>query len=82
MANQNVTMSKLKRAFQLLAAGMPQRAICAQLHMGRSVLNKYKTAADASGMCYADLGRLSNEDIEKFMGHRTKRIWVDKWECG
>lgn len=60
-------MSKLKRAFQLLAAQMTQRAICEQLHMGRGVLNKYKNAADASGMSYADLGWLSNEDLEKFL---------------
>lgn len=28
MANQNVKMSKFKRAFQLLAANVPQREIC------------------------------------------------------
>ncbi len=34
MANEIVTMSKLKRAFQMLAVQIPQRQICEQLHMG------------------------------------------------
>ena len=40
MANPNLVMPKLKRAFQLLAANVPQRTICEQLHMGRGVLSK------------------------------------------
>lgn len=39
MATPNLTMPKLKRAFQLLAANVPQRTICEQLHMGRGVLS-------------------------------------------
>lgn len=34
MAQSNVNMSKLKRSFQMLAAKIPQRTICEQLHMG------------------------------------------------
>ena len=45
MAQSNVNMSKLKRSFQMLAAKIPQRTICEQLHMGRGVLNRYKTLA-------------------------------------
>ena len=33
MAQSNVNMSKLKRSFQMLAAKIPQRTICEQLHM-------------------------------------------------
>ena len=47
MAQSNVNMSKLKRSFQMLAAKIPQRTICEQLHMGRGVLNRYKTLADS-----------------------------------
>ena len=61
MANQNVTMSKLKRAFQLLAANIPHREICGQLHMGRGVLAKYKKAADERNLSYAD-GSLRKAD--------------------
>ena len=49
MAQSNVNMSKLKRSFQMLAAKIPQRTICEQLHMGRGVLNRYKTLADSQG---------------------------------
>ncbi|MGL5980947.1 MAG: hypothetical protein ACRCZY_08765 [Phocaeicola sp.] len=40
MANPNLIMSKLKRAFQLLSGSVPQREICQQLHIGRGVLSK------------------------------------------
>lgn len=67
MANQNVTMSKLKKAFQLLAANVPQRQICEQIRMGRGVLAKYKKAADERHLSYADAGRMSDEDLERFL---------------
>lgn len=56
MANPNLTMPKLKRAFQLLAANVPQRTICEQLHMGRGVLSKYKKAADSLKLSYEVIG--------------------------
>ena len=67
MANPNLVMPKLKRAFQLLAANVPQRTICEQLHMGRGVLSKYKKAADEMKLSYEDAGRLSNEELESFL---------------
>ena len=56
-------MSKLKRSFQMLAAKIPQRTICEQLHMGRGVLNRYKTLADSQGLSYGVIGRMSDEEI-------------------
>ena len=56
MAQSNVNMSKLKRSFQMLAAKIPQRTICEQLHMGRGVLNRYKTLADSQGLSYGVIG--------------------------
>lgn len=66
MANQNVKMSKFKRAFQLLAANVPQREICVKLHMGQGVLTRYKNIVDERKISYVDLSRMSNEDIEQF----------------
>jgi transposase len=67
MANQNVKMNKLKRAFQMLAGNIPQREICDQLHMGRGVLAKYKKAADEHHLSYVDAGQMSNEELENFL---------------
>ena len=67
MAQSNVNMSKLKRSFQMLAAKIPQRTICEQLHMGRGVLNRYKTLADSQGLSYGVIGRMSDEEIESFL---------------
>ena len=67
MANKEISMSKLKRSFQMLAANIPQRTICEQLHMGRGVLNKYKSLADSQNLSYALIGRMSDEELESFL---------------
>lgn len=67
MAQSNVNMSKLKRSFQMLAAKIPQRTLCEQLHMGRGVLNRYKTLADSQGLSYGVIGRMSDGEIESFL---------------
>ena len=67
MANQKVKMSKFKRAFQLLAAKVPQREICEKLHMGRGVLTRYKNIVDERKVSYVDVSRMSNEDIDQFL---------------
>ena len=67
MANPNLTMPKLKRAFQLLAANVPQRTICEQLHMGRGILSKYKQAADKLNLSYDKAGRMNNEELLSFL---------------
>ena len=72
MAQSNVNMSKLKRSFQMLAAKIPQRTICEQLHMGRGVLNRYKTLADSQGLSYGVIGRMS-DSLRKKNRHATFR---------
>ena len=67
MAQRNVNMSKLSRSFQMLSAKIPQRTICEQLHMGRGVLNRYKTLADSQGLSYGFLGRMSDGQIESLL---------------
>lgn len=61
MTNSNVSMSKVKRSFLMHAAKIPQRSICEQLHMGRGVLNKYKSLADSRGLSYGAIGRMSDK---------------------
>ena len=63
MANRTLNMVKLKRAFQMLSASTPQREICAQLHIGRGVLNRYKKLADEAKVAYGTIGRMSEEQI-------------------
>lgn len=67
MANPNLTISKLKRAFQLLAANVPQRTICEQLHMGRGVLSKYKQTVDKLILSYDKAGCMNNEELLSFL---------------
>ena len=51
----------------MLAASIPHREICGQLHMGRGVLAKYKKAADERNLSYADGGRMNEVDLESFL---------------
>ena len=53
MAQSNVNMSKLKRSCQMLAAKIPQRTICEQLHMGRGVQNRYEPAFNDAAVEWA-----------------------------
>ena len=62
MAQSNVNMTKLKRSFQMQAAKIPQRTICEQLHMGRGVLNRYKTLADSQG-CLLYTSQYNNSTV-------------------
>lgn len=43
----------------MLSASTPQREICAQLHIGRGVLNRYKKLADEAKVNYGTIGRMS-----------------------
>ena len=51
----------------MLAAKIPQRTICEQLHMTRGVLNRYKTLADSQGLSYGVIGRMNDGEIESFL---------------
>ena len=51
----------------MLAAKIPQRTICEQLHMIRGVLNRYKTLADSQGLSYGVIGRMNDGEIESFL---------------
>ncbi|WP_278411033.1 hypothetical protein [Phocaeicola coprocola] len=67
MANRTLNMVKLKRAFQMLSACTPQREICAQLHIGRGVLNRYKKLADEAKVDYSTVGRMSEDRIRSLL---------------
>ena len=67
MANRTLNMVKLKRAFQMLSASTPQREICAQLHIGRGVLNRYKKLADEAKVDYSAIGKMSEEQIHSLL---------------
>ena len=52
MARNNVQMIRLKRMFQLLAAGTPRRTICKRLKIGGGTLWKYEQAAQSQNLSF------------------------------
>ena len=57
-------MIRLKRMFQLLAAGTPRRTICKRLKIGDGTLWKYEQAAQSQNLSFEDVCKLSDTDIE------------------
>ena len=51
----------------MLSASTPQREICAQLHIGRGVLNRYKKLADEAKVDYGTIGRMSEGQIHSLL---------------
>ena len=47
----------------MLSVSTPQREICAQLHIGRGMLNRYKKLADEAKVAYSTIDRMSEEQI-------------------
>ena len=64
MDRNNVQMIRLKRMFQLLAAGTPRRTICKRLKIGDGTLWKYEQAAQSQNLSFEDVCKLSDTDIE------------------
>ena len=51
----------------MLSASTPQREICAQLHIGLGVLNRYKKLADEAQVDYSTVGKISEEQIRSLL---------------
>lgn len=67
MANDKITMLKLKRMLQLLAANQSMNSICSELHMSKRTVQRYKTVALSTGKPYLDLSRLSEEELSALL---------------
>lgn len=67
MANDKITMLKLKRMLQLLAANQSMNSICSELHMSKRTVQRYKTAALSTGKSYLELFRFSEDELSTLL---------------
>lgn len=77
MSNKKITMLKLKRILQLLAAGVSQREISNKVGISRSSIAAYKDRADLSGKSYQDLLLLSDSDVASLLQRTDYRPGKD-----
>ena len=63
MSNDKITMLKLKRMLQMLAANQSFKAICDELHMSRRTLSNYKQMSLSTGRSLLELSRLDDEQL-------------------
>ena len=63
MAKERITMLKLKRMLQLLAANKSLNSICIELHMSKKTVQVYKKAAQSTGTSFLELSRLTDEQL-------------------
>ncbi len=63
MANDKITMLKLKRMLQLLSCGQSLNFICSELHMSKRTVHNYKQLVSQTNLTYDDLIRLSDFEL-------------------
>lgn len=63
MANDKITMLKLKRMLQLLDAGESMNAICRELHMSKRTVHSYKQRVCSSDIPLPDLRKLEDAQL-------------------
>lgn len=67
MANDKITMLKLKRMLQLLDAGKSMNEICRDLHMSKRTVYNYKQRAGSSGIPLSELRRLDDVHLSQLL---------------
>jgi transposase len=67
MPNLKITMLKLKRMLQMLAAGLSFKLICKDLHMSKRTLSTYKQAAVSTGRPLIELSRLDDDQLSALL---------------
>lgn len=67
MANDKITMLKLKRLLQLLSAGQSQNCICKELGMSKTTVSRYGKASQQTGLTYQELLHLKESDLESLL---------------
>lgn len=67
MANNPISMSRIRHALRLLAQGRSKRTIAEQTGTSRNTLKRYYEAFQASGLSFPELDRLSDKDLEDLL---------------
>jgi len=67
MANDKITMLKLKRLLQLLAACKSLNSICSELHMSKRTVHTYKKTAQSTGQTFLELSHLTDEQLHALL---------------
>ena len=72
MANDKITMLKLKRMLQLLDAGRSLNDVCKELHMSKRTVHNYKQRAVSSGISISDLRKLDDVQLNVILQPKSQ----------
>ncbi|MBP6904402.1 MAG: hypothetical protein KBB99_04370 [Bacilli bacterium] len=67
MANEKITMLKLKRLLQLLDTGSSLNTVCSELHMSKRTVHNYKQLAEQSGIPIPILRQLEDAKLQALL---------------
>ena len=67
MANQKITMLKLKRFIQMRLAGKSMNEICSSLRMSKTTVKKYTDLAESSGVPLEELRRMDDKQLSTLL---------------
>jgi len=73
MANQKITMIKLKRFIQMRLAGKSMNEICSSLRMSKTTVKKYLDLAERSGRPMTDLRHMTTSVISNFVSPESEK---------
>ena len=64
MANNPISMSKIRHILRLHSQGRSKLLIAEQTGVARNTLKKYLREFTASGLCFSEIDSLSDKDLE------------------
>ena len=85
MANDRITMIKLKRMLQLLDAGKSMNEICRELSMSKRTVHSYKQRVVATGVPLQSLRKLDDAQLNAILQPCPNRMkgkenWRKTWK--
>lgn len=78
MANQTISMSKIRHLLQLHSQGRSKLLISEQTGIARNTVKKYIRVFCDSGLSYEEISELSDKDLEDLFIHPEEKPVSDK----
>ncbi|MFZ9955968.1 MAG: helix-turn-helix domain-containing protein [Flavobacteriales bacterium] len=78
MANNPISMSKLRHLLHLYAQGRSKLKISEQTGLSRNTVKKYLNQFESSGLSFAEINQLSDKDIEDLFIRPEENPMSDK----
>lgn len=73
MANNTISMSKIRQILRMYSQGRSKLSIAVQVDVSRNTAKRYFSAFDASGCTFEQINALNDKELEDFFGKSRER---------